>query len=145
MLMAFREFPVTLQRTYARFIARPALTIAGLRRGRIARARGSGAHTGGQDILHVARDGQRLSFRTGCASSPRNARCWSSGLGLPAHDRLSPHPDIAAERLTTLAKLAAGKKPGSWRIIRRRRVRPAEGATAQPHTDAAVAAQRPDV
>jgi len=76
--------------------------------------------TGGQDILHVARDGQRLErLQDGLRffAPEREVLVFPAWDCLP-YDRLSPHPDIVAERLTTLAKLAAAKKPGApGRII----------------------------
>jgi transcription-repair coupling factor (superfamily II helicase) len=71
--------------------------------------------TGGQDILHVARDGQRLErLQDGLRffAPEREVLVFPAWDCLP-YDRLSPHPDIVAERLETLAKLAAGKKPGA--------------------------------
>ena len=71
--------------------------------------------TGGQDILHVARDGQRLErLQDGLRffAPEREVLVFPAWDCLP-YDRLSPHPDIVAERLTTLAKLAAAKKPGA--------------------------------
>jgi transcription-repair coupling factor (superfamily II helicase) len=76
--------------------------------------------TGGQDILHVARDGQRLErLQDGLRffAPEREVLVFPAWDCLP-YDRLSPHPDIVAERLTTLAKLAAARKPGApGRII----------------------------
>jgi transcription-repair coupling factor (superfamily II helicase) len=71
--------------------------------------------TGGQDILHVARDGQRLErLQDGLRffAPDREVLVFPAWDCLP-YDRLSPHPDIVAERLSTLAKLSAGKKPGA--------------------------------
>ena len=71
--------------------------------------------TGGQDILHVARDGQRLErLQDGLRffAPEREVLVFPAWDCLP-YDRLSPHPDIVAERLSTLAKLAAPRKPGS--------------------------------
>src|SRR3990167_9622735 len=71
--------------------------------------------TGGRDILHVARDGQRLErLQDGLRffAPEREVLVFPAWDCLP-YDRLSPHPDIVAERLTTLAKLAAAKKPGA--------------------------------
>ncbi len=76
--------------------------------------------SGGQDILHVARDGQRLErLQDGLRffDPEREVLVFPAWDCLP-YDRLSPHPDIVAERLTTLAKLAAARKPGApGRII----------------------------
>ena len=76
--------------------------------------------TGGQDILHVARDGQRLErLQDGLRffAPEREVLVFPAWDCLP-YDRLSPHPDIVAERLTSLAKLATAKKPGApGRII----------------------------
>ncbi|HSI01960.1 MAG TPA: transcription-repair coupling factor [Reyranella sp.] len=71
--------------------------------------------TGGQDILHVARDGQRLErLQDGLRffAHEREVLVFPAWDCLP-YDRLSPHPDIVAERLDTLARLATPKKPGS--------------------------------
>ena len=91
-------------------------TIAGLPEGadalvlaEIARA------TGGQDILHVARDGQRLErLQDGLRffAPDREVLVFPAWDCLP-YDRLSPHPDIVAERLETLSRLARPKKPGA--------------------------------
>jgi transcription-repair coupling factor (superfamily II helicase) len=73
------------------------------------------ATTGGQDILHVARDGQRLErLQDGLRffAPQREVLVFPAWDCLP-YDRLSPHPDIVAERLETLAKLASPKKPGA--------------------------------
>jgi transcription-repair coupling factor (superfamily II helicase) len=71
--------------------------------------------TGGQDILHVARDGQRLErLQDGLRffAPGREVLVFPAWDCLP-YDRLSPHPDIVAERLETLARLAAPRKPGA--------------------------------
>src|SRR3954469_14811873 len=76
---------------------------------------GLGATTGGQDILHVARDGQRLErLQDGLRffAPEREVLVFPAWDCLP-YDRLSPHPDIVAERLETLARLATRKKPGT--------------------------------
>jgi transcription-repair coupling factor (superfamily II helicase) len=90
-------------------------TIAGLPEGADSLALAELARTtGGQDVLHVARDGQRLErLQDGLRffAPEREVLVFPAWDCLP-YDRLSPHPDIVAERLTTLAKLAAGKKPG---------------------------------
>jgi transcription-repair coupling factor (superfamily II helicase) len=73
------------------------------------------ATTGGQDILHVARDGQRLErLQDGLRffAPEREVLVFPAWDCLP-YDRLSPHPDIVAERLETLARLAAARTPGS--------------------------------
>ena len=60
--------------------------------------------TGGQDILHVARDGQRLErLQDGLRffAPEREVLVFPAWDCLP-YDRLSPHPDIVAERLETL-------------------------------------------
>ena len=75
----------------------------------------SRARTGGQDILHVARDGQRLErLQDGLRffAPEREVLVFPAWDCLP-YDRLSPHPDIVAERLETLVRLAAPKKPGT--------------------------------
>ena len=71
--------------------------------------------TGGQDIVHVARDGQRLErLQDGLRffAPEREVLVFPAWDCLP-YDRLSPHPDIVAERLETLVRLAAPKKPGT--------------------------------
>jgi transcription-repair coupling factor (superfamily II helicase) len=90
-------------------------TIAGLPEGADAWALAELARTtGGQDILHVARDGQRLErLQDGLRflAPEREALVFPAWDCLP-YDRMSPHPDIVAERLETLARLAARRKPG---------------------------------
>ena len=57
--------------------------------------------TGGQDILHVARDGQRLErLQDGLRffAPEREVLVFPAWDCLP-YDRVSPHPDIVAERL----------------------------------------------
>jgi transcription-repair coupling factor (superfamily II helicase) len=71
--------------------------------------------TGGQDIVHVARDGQRLErLQDGLRffAPEREVLVFPAWDCLP-YDRLSPHPDVVAERLETLARLAAPRKPGA--------------------------------
>jgi len=71
--------------------------------------------TGGRDILHVARDGQRLErLQDGLRffAPDRQVLVFPAWDCLP-YDRLSPHPDIVAERLETLTRLATPKKPGA--------------------------------
>ncbi|MFN4014431.1 MAG: transcription-repair coupling factor [Reyranella sp.] len=71
--------------------------------------------TGGTDILHVARDGQRLErLQDGLRffSPDREVLVFPAWDCLP-YDRMSPHPDIVAERLETLSRLAAAKAPGA--------------------------------
>ncbi|MFI5002572.1 MAG: transcription-repair coupling factor, partial [Reyranellales bacterium] len=91
-------------------------TIAGLPEGADSLALAEIARTtGGQDILHVARDGQRLErLQDGLRffAPEREVLVFPAWDCLP-YDRLSPHPDIVAERLETLAKLATPKKPGA--------------------------------
>ncbi|MEI6205002.1 MAG: transcription-repair coupling factor, partial [Enhydrobacter sp.] len=91
-------------------------TIAGLPEGADALALAEIATTtGGQDILHVARDGQRLErLQDGLRffAPERQVLVFPAWDCLP-YDRLSPHPDIVAERLQTLARLATPKKPGA--------------------------------
>ena len=91
-------------------------TIAGLPEGADALALAEIATTtGGQDILHVARDGQRLErLQDGLRffAPEREVLVFPAWDCLP-YDRLSPHPDIVAERLQTLARLATPKKPGT--------------------------------
>src|SRR4051794_27676085 len=90
-------------------------TIAGLPEGADAWALAELARsTGGQDILHVARDGQRLErLQDGLRffAPEREVLVFPAWDCLP-YDRMSPHPDIVAERLETLARLAAPRKPG---------------------------------
>lgn len=91
-------------------------TIAGLPEGADALALAEIARTtGGQDILHVARDGQRLErLQDGLRffAPEREVLVFPAWDCLP-YDRLSPHPDIVAERLETLARLAAPRKAGT--------------------------------
>ena len=91
-------------------------TIAGLPEGADSLALAELARTtGGQDILHVARDGQRLErLQDGLRffAPEREVLVFPAWDCLP-YDRLSPHPDIVAERLETLVRLAAPKKPGA--------------------------------
>lgn len=91
-------------------------TVAGLPEGADSLALAELARTtGGQDILHVARDGQRLErLQDGLRffAPEREVLVFPAWDCLP-YDRLSPHPDIVAERLETLARLAAPKKPGA--------------------------------
>ena len=91
-------------------------TIAGLPEGADSLALAEIAKTtGGQDILHVARDGQRLErLQDGLRffAPEREVLVFPAWDCLP-YDRLSPHPDIVAERLETLARLADARKPGS--------------------------------
>ena len=71
--------------------------------------------TGGQDILHVARDGQRLErLQDGLRffAPEREVLVFPAWDCLP-YDRLSPHPDIVAERLETLVRLATPRKAGA--------------------------------
>ena len=90
--------------------------------------------TGGRDILHVARDGQRLERLDDCVSLRRPRGAGLSGLGLPAL-----RPPVAASR-------HRGRAPGDAGSPRRAAVSPAlrlghlglgrrgaaEGAAAQP-------------
>ena len=91
-------------------------TIAGLPEGADALVLSEMARTtGGQDILHVARDGQRLErLQDGLRffTPEREVLVFPAWDCLP-YDRLSPHPDIIAERLETLARLAAPRTPGT--------------------------------
>ncbi len=91
-------------------------TIAGLPEGADALALAELARTtGGQDILHVARDGQRLErLQDGLRffAPEREVLVFPAWDCLP-YDRMSPHPDIVAERLETLVRLAQRKKPGA--------------------------------
>jgi transcription-repair coupling factor (superfamily II helicase) len=91
-------------------------TIAGLPEGADALVLAELARaTGGADILHVARDGQRLErLQDGLRffSPEREVLVFPAWDCLP-YDRMSPHPDIVAERLETLSRLAAPKAPGA--------------------------------
>ncbi|SEP49139.1 transcription-repair coupling factor [Rhodospirillales bacterium URHD0017] len=91
-------------------------TIAGLPEGADALALAELARTtGGQDILHVARDGQRLErLQDGLRffAPEREVLVFPAWDCLP-YDRMSPHPDIVAERLETLVRLAQTRKPGA--------------------------------
>ena len=63
----------------------------------------------------MARDGQRLErLQDGLRffAPEREVLVFPAWDCLP-YDRLSPHPDIVAERLETLARLAAPRKPGA--------------------------------
>jgi len=91
-------------------------TIAGLPEGADALVLAELARaTGGADILHVARDGQRLErLQDGLRffSPEREVLVFPAWDCLP-YDRMSPHPDIVAERLETLSRLASPKAPGA--------------------------------
>ncbi|KAF0105317.1 MAG: transcription-repair coupling factor (superfamily II helicase) [Rhodospirillaceae bacterium] len=91
-------------------------TIAGLPEGADALVLAELARaTGGADILHVARDGQRLERLQDSLrffSPDREVLVFPAWDCLP-YDRMSPHPDIVAERLETLSRLAAQKVPGA--------------------------------
>jgi transcription-repair coupling factor (superfamily II helicase) len=91
-------------------------TIAGLPEGADALVLSEIARTtGGQDILHVARDGQRLDrLQDGLRffAPEREVLVLPAWDCLP-YDRLSPHPDIVAERLDTLVRLAAPRRVGA--------------------------------
>ena len=91
-------------------------TIAGLPEGADALVLAELARaTGGADILHVARDGQRLErLQDGLRffNPEREVLVFPAWDCLP-YDRMSPHPDIVAERLETLSRLAAPKAPGA--------------------------------
>ena len=91
-------------------------TVAGLPEGADALGLAELARTtGGQDILHVARDGQRLErLQDGLRffAPEREVLVFPAWDCLP-YDRMSPHPDIVAERLETLVRLAAPRKPGA--------------------------------
>ena len=91
-------------------------TIAGLPEGADALALSEIARTtGGQDILHVARDGQRLErLQDGLRffAPEREVVVFPAWDCLP-YVRLSPHPNIVAERLETLVRLAAPKRVGT--------------------------------
>ena len=91
-------------------------TIAGLPEGADALVLAELARmTGGRDILHVARDGQRLErLQDGLRffAPDREVLVFPAWDCLP-YDRMSPHPDIVAERLETLVRLAAPRKPGA--------------------------------
>jgi len=74
-------------------------------------ARGSG----GQDILHVVRDGHRLERLEEALrffAPEREVLSFPAWDCLP-YDRQSPHPDIVGERLDTLTRLAVGKPAAS--------------------------------
>jgi len=91
-------------------------TVAGLPEGADALVLAELARTtGGQDILHVARDGQRLErLQDGLRffAPEREVLVFPAWDCLP-YDRMSPHPDIVAERLETLVRLATPKKAGA--------------------------------
>ncbi len=74
-------------------------------------ARGSG----GQDILHVVRDGHRLERLEEALrffAPERTVLIFPAWDCLP-YDRQSPHPDIVGERLNTLTQLATDKPSGT--------------------------------
>src|SRR4051812_23851863 len=107
----------SLSQTLAAIARRPGRwTVAGLPEGADALVLAELARTtGGQDIVHVARDGQRLErLQDGLRffAPEREVLVFPAWDCLP-YDRLSPHPDIVAERLETLVRLAAPKKPGT--------------------------------
>ncbi|MFZ5783896.1 MAG: transcription-repair coupling factor [Pseudomonadota bacterium] len=91
-------------------------TVAGLPEGADALVLAELARTtGGQDILHVARDGQRIErLQDGLRffAPEREVLVFPAWDCLP-YDRMSPHPDIVAERLETLVRLATPKKAGA--------------------------------
>jgi transcription-repair coupling factor (superfamily II helicase) len=91
-------------------------TVAGLPEGADALVLSELARTtAGRDILHVARDGQRLErLQDGLRffAPEREVLVFPAWDCLP-YDRMSPHPDIVAERLETLVRLATPKKPGT--------------------------------
>ncbi|MGE3907064.1 MAG: transcription-repair coupling factor, partial [Reyranellaceae bacterium] len=71
--------------------------------------------SGGRDILHVARDGNRLQRLVEALAFFAPGR---EVIGLPAwdclpYDRMSPHADIVSQRLDALARLAQPKPPAS--------------------------------
>ena len=82
-------------------------TIAGLPEGADALALAELARTtGGQDILHVARDGQRLErLQDGLRffAPEREVLVFPAWDCLP-YDRLSPHPDIVARLSKVMAE-----------------------------------------
>jgi transcription-repair coupling factor (superfamily II helicase) len=107
----------SLSETLAVIHRKPARwTVAGLPEGADALALAELARTtGGQDILHVARDGQRLErLQDGLRffAPERQVLVFPAWDCLP-YDRMSPHPDIVAERLETLVRLATPKKAGA--------------------------------
>ncbi len=91
-------------------------TVAGLPEGADALALAELARsTGGQDILHVARDGHRLErLQDGLRffAPQREVLVFPAWDCLP-YDRQSPHPDIVAERLETLVRLASPRPAGA--------------------------------
>ena len=114
-------------------------TLAGLPEGADAMVLAEIARTtGGQDILHVARDGQRLErLQDGLHffAPERQVLAFPAWDCLP-YDRLSPHPDIVAERLQTLVRLATPKtaRCAGAHHPRFGRSGAAEGAAAQAST-----------
>ena len=91
-------------------------TVAGLPEGADALVLAELARTtGGQDILHVARDGHRLErLQDGLRffAPQREVLVFPAWDCLP-YDRQSPHPDIVAERLETLVRLASPRPAGA--------------------------------
>jgi transcription-repair coupling factor (superfamily II helicase) len=71
--------------------------------------------SGGRDILHVARDGNRLQRLIEALQFFAPGR---EVIGVPAwdclpYDRLSPHADIVSQRLAALSRLSRPKPPAS--------------------------------
>ncbi|MGE0155275.1 MAG: transcription-repair coupling factor, partial [Reyranellaceae bacterium] len=102
---------------FAALFARPALwQVAGVPEGADALVLADLARqSGGRDILHIARDGNRLQRLV------EALRFFAPGrevIAVPAwdclpYDRLSPHADIVSQRLDALSRLAQGKAPAS--------------------------------
>ncbi|MCW5749066.1 MAG: DEAD/DEAH box helicase, partial [Alphaproteobacteria bacterium] len=67
--------------------------------------------SGGQDILHVVRDGHRLERLEEALRffAPDREVLIFPGWDCLPYDRQSPHPDIVGERLDTLTRLAVDK------------------------------------
>ena len=101
-------------------------------------------YTGGQDILHVARDGQRLERLQDDLrffAPEREVLVFPAWDCLP-YDRLSPHPDIVAERLETLVRLAQPEPGAPGASFSPRWARPCRRCAARPLCRAAVVLKR---
>ena len=102
---------------FASILARPATwQLAGVPEGADALVLADLARqSGGRDILHVARDGNRLQRLIEALQFFAPGR---EVIGVPAwdclpYDRLSPHADIVSQRLDALSRLSRGKRPAS--------------------------------
>ncbi len=71
------------------------------------------------DMLHIARDDQRLHNFADLVAffSPKTEILIFPAWDCLPYDRVSPNPNISAQRMTTLSKLAAPPPPGRKRLI----------------------------